>query len=802
MSVYVKDASLVLSTEGNQILCANGDFAMGYRIEYPEKYSLGERDFDNAFNDWMKAVRLLPTNTIVLKSDIYLKDKFPTDYLPGETFLQQATKNHFSGREYLNHIPYIFFIRTKKNTLKNETIKNPFIFPKVSSFKKEDQELKTFIESVKSTQALLGQGQIKLIPLTPDEISQYEIFYFNGFQNSYTSELEANPEKLIFENKHIGIISIIDEKKFPDTVCTSVEDKEFSSKDGDFKFHQGFMDSIGLNLKYNHIYNQVIFIDEHNVHMNRIHKNFLELDGAKKFNPANDAGAKRLQVSIDEINEDSNAHQLRGHTNVIFWGDSEAEFEYIGQQITTALNRLSFTPNKPRKERLKNIFYNSFFTNVSFLDNASLYQVDLANAMALFINNGNYKNDDAGILLSDRIHNIPVTYDFWDAKKKHITSRNFAIIAPTGRGKSVTANYIFRQFLEQDIILVIIDLGDSYLKFSKLLPPGQVEIFKYKQGEPLGLNPFILDSDSAVPSAMKIEELCEFVWTLIKKEQEPTELEQTSMRKIITHYYELEEDHSWESFYRFIENNKDTLYQQLDIDNREFFRIDEFLHAGSDFISNGTYADLLKKTDKSENFVGKKLIIFELDEIKDNRLLLTIMLQVISEAIQKTIWRDRKNKGIVFFEEFAKQLEFPDVTRRVKYYTQAIRKYNGGVGLVLQTINQFPETPEGKSIIDNTETFIFLETKNYKDTISRLDLGSHDATLLKSVRNKHTGEGYRYGEVLIRRTGRTNVYRIELSREEFIAYQTEGELHTAVMERYEETHDMKQAISEFIENQK
>ncbi|MFV0468637.1 MAG: TraG family conjugative transposon ATPase [Dysgonomonas sp.] len=798
MSVYVKDISLILSTEENKIICANGDFALGYKIEYPEKYSLGERDFDSAFHDWMKAMRLLPVNSIVLKSDIYLKDNYSMEDLPGNTFLQKATQKHFKGREYLNHIPYIFFIWTKKNTLKNENIKNPFKFPVVKNFKKEDQELKTFIESVKSVQSLLGQGQIKLIPLDANEINHYEIFYFNGFQNAYTSELEAKSDRFIFENKNIGIISIIDEKKFPDSVHTSIEDKEFSSKDGDFKFHQGFMDSLGLNLKYNHIYNQIIFIDEHSSHMNRIHKNFLELDGARRFSPVNEAGAKRLQASIDEINDDSNAHQLRGHTNIIYWGDNEAEFEYIGQQITTILNRLSFVPNKPKRERLKNIFYNSFFTNVSFLDNSSLYQIDLANAVALFINNGNYKNDEEGIILCDRIHNIPRIYDFWDAKKKHITSRNFAIIAPTGRGKSFTANYIFRQFLEQDIILVIIDLGDSYLKFSKLLPPEQVEIFKYRQGEPLGLNPFILDSET--PSAMKIEELCEFVWTLIKKEQEPTELEQTSMRKIISHYYDLEDDHSWESFYKFIENNQDTLYEQLSIDNQEFFKIDEFLHAGSDFIGNGTYADLLKKTDKSENFVGKKLIIFELDEIKDNKLLLTIMLQVISEAIQKTIWRDRKNKGIVFFEEFAKQLEFPDVTRRVKYYTQAIRKYNGGVGLVLQTINQFPETPEGKSIIDNTETFIFLETKNYKDTISRLDLGSHDATLLRSVRNKHTGDGYKYGEVLIRRTGRTNVYRIEASKEEFIAYQTEGELHTAVMERYEQTHDMEIAINEYIHN--
>ena len=163
--------------------------------------------------------------------------------------------------------------------------------------------------------------------------------------------------------------------------------------------------------------------------------------------------------------------------------------------------------------------------------------------------------------------------------------------------------------------------------------------------------------------------------------------------------------------------------------------------SGSDFIADGIYSNLLGTcTDNSASFKDKKLIIFELDEIKDNRLLLTIMLQVISEAIQKTIWSDRKNRGIVFFDEFAKQLEFPEVTRRVKYYSQAIRKQNGGVGIVLQTLNQLPDTPEGKSILDNTETFIFLESSNYEDSISRLKLNSHDRSQLMSLKKKFDGD--------------------------------------------------------------
>ena len=321
-------------------------------------------------------------------------------------------------------------------------------------------------------------------------------------------------------------------------------------------------------------------------------------------------------------------------------------------------------------------------------------------------------------------------------------------------------------------------------------------LFKYKNGESLGLNPFSLDNSEL--TAIKIEEICEFIWTLIKRLSQHSDVERTSLRKIVSHYYEVMDDnHCWNSFYNFIRINGEKLFYILDIDDKSYFNLNEFLHVGSDFVGEGLYSNIFRdNSDRSASFKGKKLIIFELDEIRENRLLLSIMLQVISEAIQKTIWSDRKNRGIVFFDEFAKQLEFPEVTRRVKYYSQAIRKQNGGVGIVLQTLNQLPDSSEGRSILDNTETFIFLESNNHADSISRLRLNDHDRSQLNSLRKKFDGDR-KYSEVYIKRGSYGNVFRIEVAPEVFLAYQTEGDIHTAIMELYEETGCMEKAIERY-----
>lgn len=810
MIVDGKKIELILDVEQNEVFCSNGNYALGYKLAYPTLYALGENELNRIHSDWGRVFEMLPVGSIVVKSDIFLNRYVDKDAYPQNTFLEKAFANHFDNRKYLEQTSYIFFVWTGKEGkgfFNGNQLKNPFKFPSLKEFNKQDTALKAFKEAVKNILSLFDTSKVRIEKLSEREIIHYRRFYFNGFQENYTSDLTAEKDKFTFDKQKIGVLSLESEESLPDTISPCMLDKQYSSIEHDFSFFTGLLDDIGLKFNHPHIVNQIIFVDEHNTHTGRIAKNLNELRTARKWG-VNQLNYDVLKENFEQIGKDANLHFVRGHLNIVFWADNESELDQRKSTLIGLMRSKDFILNYPTGDNLKSVFYNSFFTNASFLSDNNLFIVDVKAVSCLLINAGNYPSDKEGIFLQDRLFNIPVCFDFWDKQKKNIKSRNFSVIAPTGGGKSFSCNFIFRQLLEQDISVVIIDLGESYTKFATLFPKEKVEVFKYRDGEPLGLNPFLLDENERV-DARKLNELSAFIWTLIKKDGEPNENERTALRKIIVRYYEsngrtVENNkvyHSWDHFYSYIKDNKEHLLPILEIEP-QFFDLDEFLHAGSEFCKGGTYGNLLQKSDNLQNFKGKKLIIFELDNIQNDKLLLSVILQVISEAIQKVIWADRESRGIVFFDEFAKQLEFGNVFRSVKYYMETIRKFEGACGIVLQTINQLPDTQTGNTIVDNIQTKIFLEADDYRANIERLNLSRHTASQLKSLRSKHSGEGYKYSEIYINRNNVDNVYRVEVSRAEFLAFQTEGITHTRMWKDYETSGNMEQTILKFIDNEK
>ncbi len=119
----------------------------------------------------------------------------------------------------------------------------------------------------------------------------------------------------------------------------------------------------------------------------------------------------------------------------------------------------------------------------------------------------------------------------------------------------------------------------------------------------------------------------------------------------------------------------------------------------SEYVGDGLYSFLFEVSeDQTYKIEDKRLIVFELDEVKDNKEILSVMLKLIKSAIQRTIWKNRAEKGIILFDEFAKQLKFENVLESVEFYYQAIRKQNGAIGIILQSINQLPNNSTSASI--------------------------------------------------------------------------------------------------------
>jgi len=790
----------ILDIQDHIVFANNGNIVFCYKVDLPEVYSLSESDFEDIHGSWFQAFKSLPVATVIHKQDIYQKTAYNADLIPNTTFLERATHDYFKEREYIQHSSYLFFILPYNNALNASKFTNPFRKVEKGIHKKLDHTIQEFITSVNDTVGFINNSRkVLLVPLTPSDILTLTNKYFNGFNEGFDTDIQLNKSDIEIGENHFDVLAVNSELCFGDVVQSSKTNDKFTSDD--FVSHQGFIDGLGLNLNENHIVNQIIYLDDKHKWRKLLEKKIEELNKSSNFGTQNKVVLKKIEAIVAKINEDDSSRIIRGHLNIIFWSREARELDRITSKIKTEFKELDIVPYYPKGEERKNYFLNSYFCFASNFSNEDLYVTDLKHALCLYINNTNYKSDATGVIFQDRQHNIPVLKDVWDEQKKRIKARNFAIFAPTGEGKSFLANNILRQYFEAGVRLVIIDLGGSYSKFAKLYPNDHI-ILRYEQGKNLGINPFYISSiEDLTPE--RLEDLSIFLLELLASGKETTKAEEVAIKKVLRYYYQsgVDDSYSLASLYQFVDDKKDTLIQELKI-QEEYFSIYNFLHILSEYVDDGLYSFLFNVSqDQTYKIEDKRLIVFELDEVKDNKEILSVMLKLIKSAIQRTIWRNRSERGIILFDEFAKQLKFKNVLESVEFYYQAIRKQNGAIGIILQSINQLPNNSTSASILENTQVVYSLRNeKGYAELQKRLNLSSHDLNQLKSIRNNLTG-ARKYTEMFIKIGRESNIFRLEVPKEVYAAYLTDGKESDAIMAIYKKANNMKEAINTFIKQQ-
>jgi conjugation system TraG family ATPase len=790
--INLSDFTPIIDIQDNIIFTNNGNVVLCYEGILPEIYSLSEKDFEDIHGVWFQALKSLPTGSVVHKQDIYLKKSYAADLLPNTTFLEKATHDHFKGREFMEHRCYLFFTLTKNKTLNNPKYVNPFRKVSKGIYQELDDNLKSFFSSVSDSVSFINNSRkMSLLPLGAVEIQALTNSFFNGFHEGFDTDILLNKSNVQVGDNYFDALAINSELCFGDTVQSSKINERFTSDD--FTFHQGFIDGLGLTLNENHMVNQIVYLDDRQKWRKLLDNKIEELQKSSNFGSQNKVVLGKIQHILDQINADDTSRIIRGHLNVIYWAKEAGELAQIASKVKTEFKELDITPYYPRGEERKNYVLNSYCCFSSNFSNSDVYVTDLKHALCLLINNTNYKSDPTGIIFNDREHNIPVLKDVWDEGKKRIKARNFAIFAPTGEGKSFLANNILRQYFESGVRLVIIDLGGSYTKFAKLYPEKYI-VLRYESGKNLGINPFYISNPKDI-TPERLEDLSMFLFELFGSDLKVTKAQSVSIKKILLHYYSnVPEKHSLDSFYRFIETNQKDLLPKLKI-HPDYFNIVNFLHVMSEYVGDGLYSFLFEiSEDQTYKIEDKRLIVFELDEVKDNKEVLSVMLKLIKSAIQRTIWKNRSEKGIILFDEFAKQLKFENVLESVEFYYQAIRKQNGAIGIILQSINQLPNNSTSASILENTQVIYSLHNeKGYNELAKRLNLSSHDLNQLKSIRNNLSG-ARKYTEMFIKIGKESNVFRLEVPREVYAAYLTDGFENEEIMRLYREHQDMEKAI--------
>lgn len=111
-SAYLADRLPVFALEKNKVIFRDGRVAVGFRVQGAPLESWGEGYFQQANDLLTRQLKLLPTGTVVQKTDVYFDREFRPDGQPSGVatpgYYESKLLDHFFARLVLCHESYLF----------------------------------------------------------------------------------------------------------------------------------------------------------------------------------------------------------------------------------------------------------------------------------------------------------------------------------------------------------------------------------------------------------------------------------------------------------------------------------------------------------------------------------------------------------------------------------------------------------------------------------------------------------------------------------------------------------------------
>lgn len=801
MEITSEQAYSILDIIGEAILTKSGEITIPFLMESPECYSLDTTDIEDRNEELYRAFKHI-SNGFVHKQDVFLRKKFIGDYvIKGNSFLQKADKEYFKGREYLEHYSVLAFSISGLNSLTASYESNPLAYKdKLSKY--DNERLSQFLEEVESSIAIINAlKDTSLVLLSESEIKQYLYRFLNGFfDDAALRDLKFTDILRIGEKKGI-FFTICDELYLPDSMKTYVPDTTLEVSNS--KLYASMLEKLGVHLNCSHVINQMWYFAG-NTYREELKQRVLNYGRNQEFDTEIKHRYKGLSDYEKEIIDEDNV-LCKTHFNIMVLEADETVFDKSVEHVKGIFSNAGFKYYIPSFEGLYNIFIGNVIGREVNLNPNYLFLTDLHTSLCFNLNYTNFKNDEEGVFFNDRISQIPLRKDIWDAKKKRVPARNGIIIASTGGGKSVTSLNIIQQLIEQKYKVIVVEFGKSFYQVGQLYPDTTLHI-DYDGSQPLGINSFYLPN--GVLDIEKTKTLVQLVLTFWRTKSIKSDTNQVvSLTKIIRLYYdEVKAGHSFPDFYYFVQNQKTVLFEKLKI-NTEYFDIESFLHVCSDFVEGGIYENVCKPSPLEEEVHKKDTVIFELTKIKKDPFLVSVVMTILYDTIENKILADRSKRGILIFDEYAESAQIKDlfsdtdIHSTVAFCYQKLRKENGAVYTIIQSPAQLPDNEFTKGIIGNTQLLYVLPTTEvvYDSIIETFHIKNKShINLMKSIKNDFTGK-FPHSELFIRfQDNYATALRIELSPEKFLAFQTDGDTWNNLQESFKKTNSIQKSIELYL----
>ena len=795
----------LLRVENNCIISKFADITAAYRVLLPELFTLTGEEYEALHGAWLKALKVLPDYTVVHKQDFFIEERYTAPEEGSErSFLARSYERHFNERPYLRHTCYLFVTKTTsermRQTSASSVLCRGFIVPREM---RDTDAVTRFLEAAEQMERILNDsGLVRVERLTEAEIvgtaddagllARY--FALSDERRPVVNEdIRLDPGTMRIGDKYLSMHTLSDLDMLPQSVATDFRYERLSTDRSDCRL--SFAAPVGLLLSCNHVYNQVIFLDDHDETLKRLEASARNMNSLAAYSRSNAINREWIEMYLNEAHSQG-LRSVRCHCNVMTWAESESELKRIRNDVGSQLALMGCTPHHNTVD-VPVLFWAAIPGNEADFPAEESFYTFLDQALCLFNGETNYRSSLSpfGIKMSDRLSGIPIHLDISDLPMKRgvITNRNKFILGPSGSGKSYLTNHLVRQYWEQGAHILLVDTGNSYQGLCSLIhakTKGRDGVyFTYTEEAPIAFNPFYVED--GVYDVEKRESLKTLLLTLWKREsEEPTRSEEVALSNAVNLYLsKLRADRSivpsFDTFYEFVETDYRRLLEQKRVREKDF-DLENFLNVLEPYYKGGEY-DYLLNSDKQLDLLDKRFIVFELDNISSNRTLLPVVTLIIIETFISKMRRLKGVRKMILIEECWKALTSANMSAYIKYLYKTVRKYFGEAVVVTQEVDDIISSPIVKeSIINNADCKILLDQRKYLskfDGIQRL-LGLTDKERAQILSINLSNDPKRlYKEVWIGLGGvQSAVYATETSAAEYLCYTTEESEKMQVME--------------------
>ncbi|WP_278410329.1 TraG family conjugative transposon ATPase [Alistipes shahii] len=816
----------LLRVENHCIISKFADITAAYRVILPELFTLTGEEYEALHGAWLKALKVLPDYTVVHKQDFFIEERYAAPEDGSErSFLARSYERHFNERPYLRHSCYLFVTKTTpermRQTSASSVLCRGFIVPREM---RDPDAVTRFLEAAEQMERILNDsGLVRVERLseaeivgTADDAGLLARYFALSDERSpvVNEDIRLDPGVMRIGDKYLSMHTLSDLDMLPQSVATDFRYERLSTDRSDCRL--SFAAPVGLLLSCNHVYNQVIFLDDHDETLKRLEATARNMNSLAAYSRSNAINREWVEMYLNEAHSQG-LRSVRCHCNVMAWAESEAELKRIRNDVGSQLALMGCTPHHNTVD-VPVLFWAAIPGNEADFPAEESFYTFLDQALCLFNEETNYRSSLSpfGIKMSDRLSGIPIHLDISDLPMKRgtITNRNKFILGPSGSGKSYLTNHLVRQYWEQGSHILLVDTGNSYQGLCSLIhakTKGRDGVyFTYTEEVPIAFNPFYVED--GVYDVEKRESLKTLLLTLWKREsEEPTRSEEVALSNAVNLYLsKLRADRSivpsFDTFYEFVETDYRRLLEQKRVREKDF-DIANFLNVLEPYYKGGEY-DYLLNSDKQLDLLDKRFIVFELDNISSNRTLLPVVTLIIMETFISKMRRLKGIRKMILIEECWKALTSANMSAYIKYLYKTVRKYFGEAVVVTQEVDDIISSPIVKeSIINNADCKILLDQRKYLskfDGIQRL-LGLTDKERAQILSINLSNDPKRlYKEVWIGLGGvQSAVYATETSVEEYLTYTTEESEKMKVMELAEKLGgDIEAAIRQLARERK